>query len=402
MKVKYLRFGVDLWWLNGFIIKQHRKGFMRLKEDQDILREYQAACKIIQKAEEGKVSLLQVEKEEELQEEKVEEMVELLHEIGKMEREENARKLVARLRKKERRIRERRIWRIVGSVAALAVLFVGWQFLSVREPMPRPGGVIVPLAKLSVPTIVYAKEDDEVVAIDSLDLKGGECFVDLQKQPTVGSGEQREIRYNKIMIPRGYTYKVRLADGSSVVLNAGSELKYPVAFEDSVRLVELNGEGFFDVVKSETPFVVKMGEAQVKVYGTKFNALHSEELALSEAVLLEGSIGVRVGDKEVRIVPNERVFHKIGADNLNVEKVNAESYTTWLGCSFKYDGVSLERIAYELSKWYGVKISVAADLKKEFYTMEFDKSSTLEWTMQALGLITGQTIEQEGGGYLIY
>ena len=210
------------------------------------------------------------------------------------------------------------------------------------------------------------------------------------------------MHYNKILIPRGYTFRAKLPDGSTVVLNAGSELKYPVRFQDTLREVELVGEGYFEVAKAEVPFVVKAGSTQVKVYGTKFNVLYSEDLDLAEAVLLEGSIGMQVGGNEVRLAPNERAYCMPGDSLLQVEKVDATAYINWLGTTFKYDSMRLDRIAWDLSRWYGVYIDMPSELKSEIYTMEFDKTSSIEWVMEALSLITGKQIKKEGGGYQIY
>src|SRR5579871_2979585 len=70
----------------------------------------------------------------------------------------------------------------------------------------------------------------------------------------------------------GATSKITLADGTQVVLNAGSKLTYPEKFSGAQREVTLQGEGFFEVVRNEKmPFLVHAGKITVKVLGTKFN-----------------------------------------------------------------------------------------------------------------------------------
>ena len=50
----------------------------------------------------------------------------------------------------------------------------------------------------------------------------------------------KEIRYNKIEIPRGGEYKITLGDGTRVYLNAQTELRFPESFANSEqRLVYL-------------------------------------------------------------------------------------------------------------------------------------------------------------------
>jgi ferric-dicitrate binding protein FerR (iron transport regulator) len=65
-----------------------------------------------------------------------------------------------------------------------------------------------------------------------------------------------------------------LPDGSAVEVNSETHLAYArplrAAF-DATRTVELRGEAFFSVRKSDKPFVVAVENASVRVVGTQFN-----------------------------------------------------------------------------------------------------------------------------------
>lgn len=64
----------------------------------------------------------------------------------------------------------------------------------------------------------------------------------------------------------------QLADGTTITLNHGSGLTYPVEYADHLRKVYLKGEAFFDVARDTTrPFVIEAGDARVEVLGTSFN-----------------------------------------------------------------------------------------------------------------------------------
>ncbi len=53
-----------------------------------------------------------------------------------------------------------------------------------------------------------------------------------------------ELQYNTLSNPRGSkVIDITLSDGSHVWLNAGSSIRYPVAFTGADRTVELTGEG---------------------------------------------------------------------------------------------------------------------------------------------------------------
>lgn len=68
----------------------------------------------------------------------------------------------------------------------------------------------------------------------------------------------------------GEQLALTLPDGSSIRLNSGSRLVYPRSFGEA-REVQLEGEGFFEIVSDGTPFVLKTFNARVEVLGTMFN-----------------------------------------------------------------------------------------------------------------------------------
>ncbi len=71
--------------------------------------------------------------------------------------------------------------------------------------------------------------------------------------------------------PLGQRIAVSLPDGSQVELNSGSTVRYARRFGQE-RVVDLEGEAFFDVVSEARPFIVHTFNAQVSVLGTRFNA----------------------------------------------------------------------------------------------------------------------------------
>lgn len=335
---------------------------------------------------------------------RVEELLEAIHQAARMNREVMAAKLEQRLAALSRARRMRRIrWMASGVAAVVMVLVLVWHPWAEVEPERLMPVAQVTLPEITVPTVIATGTNDEIVDVDTL--RTGDMEPVYEARPEQSAEKQvtpREVKYNRVVIPRGYTYRVALADGSVVTLNAGSELRFPVEFRDSLREVEFKGEGYFEVAKGEKPFVVKAGETRVRVYGTRFNFLYSEQLALSEAVLLEGSIGMKVRGVEKKITPNERVYCELGDSVLRVEAVNAADYISWLGTSFKYFDVRLDKIMYDFSNWYGVEIQVAPELKDQTCTLEFDKTCSIQQVMQMMKLITGRTVKEEGGAYSIY
>lgn len=327
-------------------------------------------------------------------EEDVAEGLEALRSASAVDVAASSERLLLRIQRLRRRRALLRTYRIVASAVAVVLLFLGVYILYPEGDAELAEVPAVVLSEITVPTLLQ-EEADKVVAYEELQD---------ERVYNAGSGKagkvEVQVSYEKFVIPAGYTYTVCLADGSRVILNAGSELRYPTQFADSVRAVELEGEAFFEVAKSDVPFIVKSGEVQVQVYGTRFNFLHSLKTGVAEAVLLEGSIGMRSGGEEVKITPEHRVFHQPGSPLL-AEKVDTDNYISWMGSTFKYERMPLEYIVGAMERWYGVDIAVSPESGRQLYTIECSKSSSVERTIEVLGIITGKNIKKEGGSYYI-
>lgn len=298
--------------------------------------------------------------------------------------------------------RRRMLWRYAAGGAAVMALLLG-QVLFMRQESPVARvPQMVQLPDIKVPMLITTGKENTVVAFKTLDIKDTDkTYIVGEEKNTIQAYAADSVVCRRVVIPAGYTYKVQLADGSQAVLNAGSELRFPDRFCDSTREVELKGEAYFEVVKSVRPFVVKAGQTRLTVYGTRFNLFYSERLALTEAVLAEGSIGIAVEGKETRIVPNQRLRYTPAQPGFSVDNVEVADYMAWMGESFKYKQAELDRIVFDISRWYGVKIELAPELKKETFSLEFDKSSTIDWVVRALELMINKPVKLEGAVYYI-
>ena len=88
-----------------------------------------------------------------------------------------------------------------------------------------------------------------------------------------GSTVEMTVEYNTLSTPRGGQYAITLCDGTKVWLNSVSSLRFPTAFVGKERVVELTGEGYFEVARQQKPFKVKVGGMEVNVLGTHFNIM---------------------------------------------------------------------------------------------------------------------------------
>lgn len=115
-----------------------------------------------------------------------------------------------------------------------------------------------------------------------------------------------------------------LPDGSEVFLTLGSRLRYPKDFNNNQRIVELNGEAFFNVKSNpKDPFIVDTGEAKIRVTGTSFlvSAYNSnKEVAVqvkAGEVLFYNSETLTKNAFRVGLGPGDRGTYKPKLNQLN-------------------------------------------------------------------------------------
>ena len=211
----------------------------------------------------------------------------------------------------------------------------------------------------------------------------------------------REIEYNTLVIPAGYTYNVTLADGTRVTLNAGSRLKYPVEFIGDKREVELSGEAYFDVTKSGKPFEVSVSDSKIRVYGTQFNVKTSRENTV-ETVLVEGKIGFRApGREEVKVVPGEQVSYNAASGNVDVRQVDTRYATAWMDGVFKYQDKKLNLVLEDISAWYGIEFELQTDITMIEVTMNLNKKTPIEEVISFIELMANCKFIKERGHYIV-
>ena len=171
-----------------------------------------------------------------------------------------------------------------------------------------------------------------------------------------GIQDSSEI-YHTLRVPRGGEYTLVLADGTTVYLNAESELRFPKQFKGQSRKVYLEGEGYFDVQRDEKqPFVVEVKQVEVRVLGTSFGirAYMGEENVLT--TLVRGRVNVEAGGKQVELSPGQQADFNRGNDRLTVTEVDVEQYVSWKDGRLVFDNKPLEFILEELGRWYSFDV----------------------------------------------
>ncbi|WP_373494658.1 FecR family protein [Aquiflexum sp.] len=189
-------------------------------------------------------------------------------------------------------------------------------------------------------------------------------------EPKVTLIAEIPIEYQEHIAPPGVKSNLTLWDGSKVILNSGSSLRYVKNFESDKREVELIGEAFFEVSKDPNrPFIVRTGQVSTQVLGTSFNVKSFENEVL-EVSLLTGLVEVNV-DMEVpqtiSLVPGEAIRFKSESQKIEKGRFDKEKVLAWTQKTIVFEQTQMAEIKRVLENWYGVQIqflnSPARDLE---------------------------------------
>lgn len=166
----------------------------------------------------------------------------------------------------------------------------------------------------------------------------------------------------------GSRSEVRLPDGTFVRLNSGSDVTYHYNGKEKRREVCFQGEGFFDVAKSEEPFVIQLANGlKVRVWGTSFNLQAYENEPFVQASLVEGSIELESSSEKRLMKPGEIVsYDKNTREMKAVDGILSHSYG-WLEHKLYMDNMPLSAICNYLERWYNVEITLQPGLEEKHY-----------------------------------
>ncbi|WP_312399941.1 FecR family protein [Sphingobacterium sp.] len=183
---------------------------------------------------------------------------------------------------------------------------------------------------------------------------------------------------NILKTPKGATYELVLADGTLVSLNADSKLTYPSSFESGKRIVELEGEAYFQVQKTKDhrEFIVKTGNQQIKVLGTKFNINAYSGDAGIRTSLEEGAVIVSKQNSAVRLKPNEQAFSEQG--KLRSKSINIDQVLSWKSGQFYFDGTNTVEVFNEIARWYDIDITYNKQGNAAQYSGKIPRNLSLE------------------------
>uniref|UniRef100_UPI003216E033 FecR family protein n=1 Tax=uncultured Draconibacterium sp. TaxID=1573823 RepID=UPI003216E033 len=208
---------------------------------------------------------------------------------------------------------------------------------------------------------------------------------------------QSKEKLIKVVMPYGQQTSLQLQDGTTVYVNAGSQLSFPVAFEGKKREVYLTGEAFFDVHKDpEHPFIVYTPDIEIIVTGTEFNISAYADDNFTQTVLVDGAVSVsnkQLFGKRIDILPGESALFDKQSESINTSKVNTEQYTSWIHGYIICRNDPVKEVIKKIGRYYNSNIIISDDLSGITFSGKLDLKEDVHNVLGSIAYTSSITIE---------
>lgn len=277
--------------------------------------------------------------------------------------------------------------------AAAIILLLGisgWFFLADRSTSPNdiPADVITLQKENGIIEIIPENRREVIRGQDGGVIGKQNRNTLIYNNGKTGRGDR--INYNILKVPYGKRFDIVLSDGSKVLLNSGTSIRYPVRFSEvGNREVTVEGEAFFEITKdSSHPFVVKANGLNIRVLGTKFNVSAYEEDPAVQTVLVEGAVGLYEGtdyrhSEKTILTPGHKATWNKKDQNINIEETDVSVYTSWIRGQMVFKHMKLKHILKKLERQYNVEIVQPGDsIGNMLFTASFDNKEPITQVLE--------------------
>lgn len=188
---------------------------------------------------------------------------------------------------------------------------------------------------------------------------------------------------NIVSVNSGQRAGITLPDGTIVHLNSESKLTYTPDFNEKLREVVLEGEGFFEVTPNkEKPFIVKTSVFDVEVLGTSFNVSAYNDENIVETALIEGKVKLTMNkypSKPVYLTPSQKFVYSRNDRKGSISIMEEDSELAWKQGILAFNAVPLTEVFRRIERWYGVTIHYDRDtIVNDKFTGQFKMISIQE------------------------
>ncbi|WP_158856512.1 FecR family protein [Lunatibacter salilacus] len=268
-------------------------------------------------------------------------------------------------------------------------------------------GNVVPLSshkfynkpEISVHRRSYFSIQGKSVAAILVVIFGLAFFANYFMNKEIPDSETLSVIIEKIETEKGTKSSFVLEDGTKVMVNAGSQIRFKKGFDGDQREIFLEGEAYFKVAKDTLkPFtVVSSQNISVTALGTSFmiQAYPGEEMKVS---LLTGKVKVNVGQEKDPVYMEEGEGLKINTDTKQTHKhtFNRDQVLAWTKRTIYFDKIPISEAIRILENWYGVQFDFENSPPPDLLLTGIFENETLKNVLEGLKYTSGIQYKMEG------
>lgn len=166
---------------------------------------------------------------------------------------------------------------------------------------------------------------------------------------------------------------VTFPDGSTGVLNKQSSFSFPEQFGEE-RLVSFEGEAFFDIKKSDKPFIIDVNGVEVRVLGTAFNLTSTNSMV--ELIVARGLVAFAKDGEQTKVKAGLKAVFNKSSGEVVIEENNSENTASWTNGRLDFNSTLFSQVVSDLEAHYDVTFEVEVkDLNKCRFTGSFENQS---------------------------
>jgi len=205
----------------------------------------------------------------------------------------------------------------------------------------------------------------------------------------IAVAEQQPVIF-KYVVNTGVKGVVDLPDGSKVWLNSSSYIICPQKFSDEAREIEIEGEGYFEVVSNKNwPMLIKTSKKHtIKVTGTTFNLSSYSNDDKLIVTLISGEISL-INDRkksEIKLSPKQEIVIVNEKETHLLKNPNIVNKTAWKEGLLLFDNTSMTDVVKRMERWYGVNFEIKDSLIYDYrFTAKF-RSESITQVLEILRL----------------
>lgn len=174
---------------------------------------------------------------------------------------------------------------------------------------------------------------------------------------------------------------LRLPDGSRVLLNGNSSVRYPRNFSQDSIMIFIEGEAFVELAKSDKHVEVILNNSRIEAPGTKMNVQAYPGDSFTRITLLSGSAHVFPSphdsrqDSVTELNPGKEA--RIFGDKVEISDGDIRETFAWKNGRIYFKDASIESIMRSIEHSYGVKVIYKGTIPNQKFSLDKPRKTRL-------------------------